>query len=208
MTIWCEGRSRPNAKTKLSNFRVLVRRISNRARSPKSLKGQEMRKVVAGLFHSLDGVVEAPNEFQFDSFDAELGEELGGVMGNVSTVLMGRVGYQEWAGYWPNAKEDLDFAGFINGVQKYVASETLSPSDLTWSNAHLIDGDFLDFVRDLKSGDGRDICAMGGISLVRQLVFAGLMDGFEPDDPTTRLELVRARVTSKGNVVQAYRRLG
>jgi hypothetical protein len=31
---------------------------------------------------------------------------------------------------------------------------------------------------------------------------------FEPDDPTTRLELVRARVTSKGNVVQAYRRLG
>jgi dihydrofolate reductase len=183
-----------------------------------------MRKVVAGLFHSLDGVVEAPNEFQFDSFDAELGEELGGVMGNVSTVLMGRVGYQEWAGYWPNAKEDLDFAGFINGVQKYVASETLSPSDLTWSNAHLIDGDFLDFVRDLKSGDGRDICAMGGISLVRQLVFAGLMDEltlithpviagkgrhlFEPDDPTTRLELVRARVTSKGNVVQAYRRLG
>ncbi|KFL30186.1 deaminase/reductase [Devosia riboflavina] len=182
-----------------------------------------MRKVVAGLFHSVDGVVEAPNEFQFDSFDTELGEELGAVMGNVSTVVMGRVGYQEWAGYWTNASQDLDFAGFINGVEKFVASETLQPSEVTWSNAHLIEGDFLDFVRALKSGEGGDICAMGGISLVRQLVFAGLMDEltlithpviagkgrhlFEPGDPTTRLELIRARTTSKGNVVQVYRRL-
>ena len=181
-----------------------------------------MRKVTAGLFHSLDGVVEAPNTFQFDSFDDELGQELGGVMSGVETVLMGRVGYQEWAGFWPNASQDLDFAGFINGVEKFVASETLKPSDITWSNTSLIGGDFLDFVRDLKAGEGGDICAMGGISLVRQLLFAGLMDEltlithpviagtgrhlFEPGDPTTRLDLVRARTTSKGNVVQAYRR--
>lgn len=181
-----------------------------------------MRKVTAGLFHSLDGVVEAPNTFQFDSFDDELGQELGRVMGGVETVLMGRVGYQEWAGFWPNASQDLDFAGFINGVEKFVASETLKPSDITWSNTSLIGGDFLDFVRDLKAGEGGDICAMGGISLVRQLLFAGLMDEltlithpviagtgrrlFEPGDPTTRLDLVRARTTSKGNVVQAYRR--
>jgi len=181
-----------------------------------------MRKVTAGLFHSVDGVVEAPNEFQFDSFDAELGEELGAVMGGVSTVLMGRVGYQEWAGYWPNAQQDLDFAAYINGIEKFVASETLKPSDITWSNARLIEGDFLDFVRDLKAGEGGDIAAMGGISLVRQLLFAGLMDEltlithpvvsgkgrhlFEPGDPTTRLELVRARTTSAGNVLQVYRR--
>jgi dihydrofolate reductase len=181
-----------------------------------------MCKVTAGLFHSLDGVVEAPNTFQFDSFDDELGQELGGVMGGVETVLMGRVGYQEWAGFWPNASQDLDFAGFINGVEKFVASETLKPSDITWSNTSLIGGDFLDFVRDLKAGEGGDICAMGGISLVRQLLFAGLVDEltlithpviagtgrhlFEPGDPTTRLDLVRARTTSKGNVVQAYRR--
>jgi dihydrofolate reductase len=183
-----------------------------------------MRKVTAGLFHSVDGVVEAPNEFQCDSFDAELGEEMGAIMGGITTVLMGRVGYEEWAGYWPNAKQDLDFAGFINGVEKFVASETLRPTDITWSNAKLIEGDFLDFVRDLKAGEGGTICAMGGISLVRQLIFAGLMDEltlithpvvagtgrhlFEPGDPTTRLELVRSRATSAGNVIQAYRRRG
>ncbi len=63
---------------------------------------------------------------------------------------------------------------------------------------------------------------MGGISLVRQLLFAGLMDElnlithpvvagegrhlFEPGDPTTRLELVRVEATLKGNVVQVYRK--
>ncbi len=181
-----------------------------------------MRKVTAGLFHSLDGVVEAPDAFQFDSFDAELGQELGAVIGDVSTVLLGRVGYSEWASYWPNAAGDLDFAGFINGVEKFVVSDTLKSSDIAWSNASLIEGDFLDFVRTLKAGEGGDIAAMGGISLVRQLLFAGLMDElalithpviagqgrhlFEPGDPTTRLDLVRARTTSGGNVVQVYRR--
>lgn len=181
-----------------------------------------MRTVKAGLFHSLDGVVESPNLWQFDSFDDELAEEMDKTIATIDTALMGRVGYSEWAQYWPNASQDLDFAGFINGVDKYVASETLRPQDLTWANSRLIEGDLLDFVRRLKAGPGRDIAAMGSISLVRQLLLAGLMDEmilithpviagtgrhlFEPGDPTTRLELVRASVTSKGNVIQSYRR--
>jgi len=181
-----------------------------------------MRKIIAGLFHSLDGVVEAPHTFQFDSFDDDLGAMLTTIQESTDTVLMGRVGWSEWAGYWPNATQDGDFASFINTVPKYVASETLKPADLVWSNSHLIDGDFLDFVRDLKTQPGRDIAAMGGISLVRQLLFAGLMDElnlithpvvagvgrhlFEPGDPTTRLALVRSTTTAKGNVVQTYRK--
>ncbi|RYG57609.1 dihydrofolate reductase [bacterium] len=182
-----------------------------------------MRKVAAGLFHSVDGVVEAPHKFQFDSFDDALGEMLTEIQTSTDTVLMGRVGWSEWAGYWPNARQDLDFAAFINGVPKYVASETFGPDDLkAWSNSHLIEGDFLDFVRRLKAEPGGDIAAMGGISLVRQLLFAGLMDElnlithpvvagegrhlFEPGDPTTRLELVGSTTTPKGNVVQTYRR--
>jgi dihydrofolate reductase len=182
-----------------------------------------MRKVTAGLFHSVDGVVEDPFKFQFDSFDDELGQMLTGVQGKVDTVLMGRVGWSEWAGYWPKAEQDLDFAEFINGVPKYVASNTLGARDMAaWSNSTLIEGDVVDFVRGLKAQTGGEIAAMGGISLVRQLLFAGLMDElslithpvvagegrhlFEPGDPTTRLELVRCDVTSKGNVVQVYRK--
>src|SRR5690606_32757827 len=112
-------------------------------------------------------------QFQFDSFDDELGQMLGGVMADVDSVVMGRVGYQEWAGYWPNASEDQDFAGFINAVPKYVASRTLKPADLTWSNSSLITGDLEAFVRDLKSGPGGTIAVMGGMSLVRQTLLAG-----------------------------------
>ena len=180
-----------------------------------------MRRVTAGLFHSVDGVVEAPDQFQFDSFDDQLGAMLTGVQERVDTVLMGRIGWSEWAGYWPKAEQDLDFAQFINGVPKYVASSTLTTGDMAnWSNSTLIEGDVLDFVRQLKSQPGGEIAAMGGISLVRQLLFAGLMDElslithpvvagegrhlFEPGDPTTRLELVRCEGTPKGNVVQVY----
>lgn len=179
-----------------------------------------MRKLTAGFFHSIDGVVEAPNLWQFDAFDAELGAALGEVMGKVDTVLMGRVGYSEWAGYWPNAEADQDFAAFINTVPKHVASRTLAPADLTWQNSTLIPGELEAFVRDLKSRDGGEIAVMGGISLARQLLFADLLDElsffthpvvagagrhfFEPTDPTTRLRLIGSSITSKGNAVLTY----
>ena len=177
-----------------------------------------MRTVNAGLFYSVDGVAEAPNEWQFDSFDDEIGAALGQVMIRTDTVLMGRVGYEQWASYWPTAEDP--FAGFINPVRKYVASRTLS-GDLTWQNASLITGDLIDFVRELKQKDGGDISICASISLVRQLLHAGLLDDlilithpvvagggrralFDPDGPTTRLELKNAEITSKGNIMATY----
>jgi dihydrofolate reductase len=180
-----------------------------------------MRKLTAGLFHSVDGVVEAPDQWQFDSFDDELGALLGQVMASVDTVLLGRKGYEEWAGYWPNAGTDMDFGAFINNVPKFVASRTLTQDQLTWQNSTLIEGELEPFVRDLKSRDGGEISVMAGFSLTRQLLFAGLLDSltlithpvvagagyrhlFEPGDPTTRLELEDCTRTSKGNVVTTY----
>lgn len=180
-----------------------------------------MRKVTAGLFHSIDGVVEAPDQWQFDSFDAELGEMLGGVMARVDTVILGRVGYTEWAGYWPTAGSDQGFADFINAVPKHVASRTLK-GPLNWNNASLITGEAEAFVRDLKSGDGGEIAVMAGIEIVRSLFLAGVIDEltlithpviagagrrhlFRPGDDTARLALVDTVRTSAGNVVSTYR---
>ena len=178
-----------------------------------------MRKLTAGLFHSIDGVVEAPYKFQFDSFDDELGAELGKVMGSTDSVILGRVGYEEWAAYWPTAQQDEGFATYINAVPKFVASRTLK-GPLGWANATLIEGDLMVFVSTLKAKPGKDIAVMSSISLVRQLLFAGLLDEltliihpviagtgrklFEPTDPTTRLALTRSVTTSKGNVVATY----
>ena len=178
-----------------------------------------MRKVTAGLFHSLDGVVEAPNLWQFDAFDDELGATLGAMMSTTDTVILGRGGYEAWAKDFGEG-DDPYFGPFINGIQKFVASRTLK-GKLGWTNSTLIAGDVEAFVRTLKQQPGKDIALMGGISLVRQLLFAGLLDEltlithpvvagagyrhlFEANDPTTRLVLQNSVVTSKGNVLSTY----
>lgn len=178
-----------------------------------------MRKVTAGLFHSVDGVVQDPFKFQFDSFDEDLGRGLTKMINTVDTVVLGRVSYQEWAQYWPNAPRDEDFAAFINPVEKFVASRTLS-EPLEWENSHLIEGDVEQFVAGLKARDGGEIAVCGSISLVRQLFFAGVLDEltlmthpviagsgrriFEDGDPLNRLVLEDHYATSKGNVVTTY----
>jgi dihydrofolate reductase len=179
-----------------------------------------MRKITAGLFHSLDGVVEAPDQWQFDAFDAELGALLGETLATTDTVIMGRKGYEEWAGFWPNAEFDDGFKDFINAVPKHVASRTLE-GPLGWQNAQLIEGDLDAFVRQLKAGPGGGIAVMGGIEIVRHLFLAGLIDEltlithpviagggrrhlFRPEDPVTRLDLRASSHTSAGNVVQTY----
>lgn len=181
-----------------------------------------MRKVTAGFFHAIDGVVESPHLWQFDAFDAELGQMLGEITARVDTVILGGTGYRDWASYWPGATADGDFADFINAVPKHVASRTLRAADLTWNNSRLIDGDLFEFVRQLKAAPGGEIAVMGGVSVARQLFFAGLLDEltlithpviagggkhmFEPSDPMTRLALLRSTVTSAGNVVVTYGR--
>lgn len=179
-----------------------------------------MRKVTAGLFHSIDGVVEAPDQWQFDAFDDELGALLGKTLATTDTVILGRKGYEDWAGYWPNTTTDQDFAGFINNVPKHVASRTLK-DPLAWQNSTLIEGDLDAFVRTLKGKSGGDIAVMASISLARHLFLAGLLDEltlithpviagsgrrhlFEPGDPVTRLALLSSERTSKGNVVSTY----
>jgi dihydrofolate reductase len=164
-------------------------------------------------------VVQDPFKFQFDSFDEDLGKGLTKMITTVDTVVLGRVSYQEWAQYWPNATQDDDFAKFINPVEKFVASRTLA-EPLEWENSHLIDGDVEQFVTDLKNRDGGEIAVCGSISLVRQLLFSGVLDEltlmthpviagsgrrlFEDGDPQNRLVLEDQYSTSKGNVVTTY----
>ena len=178
-----------------------------------------MRKLTAGLFCSVDGVVEDPFLWQFDSFDEDLGAGMGEMMGRIDTAILGRVGYQQWAEYWPHAESDDDFARFINPLPKFVASRTLA-GELEWQNSRLIDGPLEDFVVGLKNSDGGEIGIFSSISLVHQLLSAGLLDTlmlivhpviagsgrrlFNDGDPLTRLELQSSQQTSKGNMILRY----
>ena len=177
-----------------------------------------MRKFTAGLFHSLDGAVEAPDKWQFDAFDDELGAYLGRTLEVVDTVILGRVGYEAWAKDFGEGSDDF-FGPFINNVPKFVATRTLK-GPLSWQNSTIIPGDLDAFVRELKQKPGGEIAVMGGISIVRHLFLAGLLDEltlithpviagtgyrrlFDARD-TVRLALIRSETTSKGNVVSTY----
>jgi len=208
----CTGRFQQSA------FDNPCARKRTRVEDVNCLEEENMRKLTTELFSSIDGVVESPNLFQFDSFDDDLGRQLGEVMSQTTTVLLGRVSYVEWAGYWPTAN-DGGFELFINPVEKFVASRTLT-APLDWQNATLVEGELESFVRELKAGKGGDIAVMGSLSVDRQLIKKRLVDRislivhpvlagqgrhlFEPDDEPTRLTLIESVRTSKGNVVNTY----
>lgn len=178
-----------------------------------------MRKVTAALFSSIDGVVEAPDQWQ-PAFDEEMGAALSRMLEEQDTVLLGRVTFGEWAGYWPTSTDE-PFASWINSTQKYVASTTLDSVD-EWANSSLIKGSVADFVADLKQQDGGTIGTAGSPTLVRSLIDAGLVDELTlmispvvagsgrthlfPDDTALRaFELVAAQGTSSGAVIATYR---
>src|SRR5947209_12141726 len=130
------------------------------------------RKVVAYELLSLDGVAEAPDEF-FTDWDDAMEANLAAVIAAQDVVILGRRSYEEWAEFWPESEIE-PFATFINGVAKYVA--TSSPLEREWTNARAIDGDLVDFVRDLKNRPGGDIGVHASISVARSLVAADVVD--------------------------------
>lgn len=70
------------------------------------------RTVTAHLFHSLNGVVESPNLWQFGAFGPEEGELMGRSLAPATEVVMGTTLWKEWSEYWPNA--DDPFGSFIS----------------------------------------------------------------------------------------------
>src|SRR6187455_398948 len=57
-----------------------------------------MRKIAATVFISLDGVVEAPDQWHFPYFNDEMGRSVDGSFAAIDTVLLGRKTYDSFAG--------------------------------------------------------------------------------------------------------------
>src|SRR4051794_1640441 len=132
------------------------------------------RKVIAHLFSAVNGVVESPNEWQFDAFGPEELQLMERVIAPVTDVVIGRGLWQEWAAFWPDAQDP--FAQFINSVRKHVVSSTLDDVS-NWGNSALVEGDPIRYVQALKDGDAEgDITVAGGIDTVRSLFLAGVID--------------------------------
>ena len=132
-----------------------------------------MRKIVAGLSISLDGVIEDANEWTGPWFNAEVGQAVGSMSAAQDAMLLGRVTYDAFAAHWPHQTGEM--ADTMNGTAKYVVSGTLTSAD--WQNSTLIPAaSAFAQIAELKQGPGRNIGMTGSGILVSWLLREGLLD--------------------------------
>jgi len=192
-------------------------------------------RVVVSEFMSLDGVVQAPGGPEEDTsggfrhggwsmqfFDPEvMGPVIDEFAERGDALLQGRRTYQVSAAAWPK-RHGNPFADWINAVQKYVVSNTLSAADLTWQPATVIGGgDLVREVSAMRSKPGGDIYIYGSLSVARALLTAQLVDElvlmiepitlgggktlFPNDNEARKYELLSAKTASTGVQVCRYR---
>ncbi|MGR6975138.1 dihydrofolate reductase family protein [Streptomyces cynarae] len=136
-----------------------------------------MRKIVAGLFMSLDGVVEAPEKWSMPYNTGAAAEAVTRLFDDADAALLGRSTYQLWGSFFPHVtNEQVPTADWLNAAPKYVVSSTLTGVG-EWHNSHLITGDDIaGRIQALKQQPGGNINVGGSITLVQWLMANGLLD--------------------------------
>ena len=112
-----------------------------------------MRKLIVIEFVTLDGVMQglgSPDEdrdggFAHGGWAAPYGDEIqqAAALEGMQThecVPVRTKHLREDAGFWPQQPESNPMAAHLNATPKYVATRTLAPQQLTWTNSHVLDG--------------------------------------------------------------------
>jgi dihydrofolate reductase len=134
-----------------------------------------MRAVVVSQFLSADGVMGAPDTWQFPFQSEEMGDITERQIQSTDAFLLGRVTYEIFAGFWPTQTQNaFGVADKLNSAPKYVVSTTLQSAD--WNNTTLIRSNVIEEIRTLKQQPGGIIGITGSATLVHTLLDAGLVD--------------------------------
>src|SRR3989440_11138577 len=122
-----------------------------------------MSKLQVAEFLTLDGVMEAPDQWNGPFLNEEMGIEIGSSLFQCDALLYGRRTYLEMAAAWPERTGDM--ADRFNSMPKFVVSTTLQ--DETWNNSRLIKGNIAEVASKLKQQFGQTITILGIGRLVR-----------------------------------------
>ena len=131
-----------------------------------------MRKIAAGLFISLDGVVESPEKWTGPYFNDQVGQAVGELMADNDALLLGRVTYEGFAAAFGGQSGGM--ADQMNSTPKFVVSGSLSSAD--WQNSTLISGNVAEAIGALKQQPGKNIGMSGSSTLVSWLLRRDLLD--------------------------------
>ena len=195
-----------------------------------------MRKLIAAVMISLDGVIQAPGgpgEDRSGGFAlggwawpyASDGEAMDGLFTRPFALVLGRHTYDIFAGYWPQVASDAPhgaIADAFNAATKHVA--THRPDTLAWAHSHALDGDVVDALRALKRTDGPDLVIQGSSVLLHQLLARYVVDElrllvypvllgrgkrlFDDATQASAFRLDASRATPSGVLVNRYLRDG
>jgi dihydrofolate reductase len=146
-----------------------------------------VRKLIVCNIMSLDGYVEGPGGnvmvLPMDNFFNEHNLER---LRAADTLLLGARTYTGFKSFWPAVAANPEMAGVTretgrrnNEIQKVVVSDSLTADDTTpWTDTTTIvrRADAHQAIADLKSQPGREVLMFGSITLLNDLLTAGLVD--------------------------------
>jgi dihydrofolate reductase len=193
-----------------------------------------MRKIIAGAFQSLDGVMQGPGAPEEDPtggftlggwsatlWDEVMGQHMDGVLDGDFDLLLGRFTYDIFAAYWPFQQDDPIGAKF-DAVTKYVVTSSTEP--LGWIKSVAINGDAAAGVARVKASQGPDLLIQGSTRLYPALLEAGLIDRlflmtfpvvlgggkrlFAEGVTSGAMTLVESKVSTTGVIIATYEPAG
>jgi dihydrofolate reductase len=135
---------------------------------------------------TLDGFIagrQGELDWHFGYWNEEMARYAGEQLSRTDTILVGRITYEAMEKYWPKKamdlsfpREDIAFAGMMNGHRKIVFSNTLKK--VNWNNSVLIGGEIRRKVKSLKQQKGLDMIIYGSGSIVAALAGWELVDEY------------------------------
>jgi dihydrofolate reductase len=141
------------------------------------MKESDMRKMFWQINMTLDGFMEGRGHELDDTAqfaDPEFDRYASAMLQSIDQIVLGRVTYELFAGYWPTATGPD--AERLNDLPKLVFSRTLG--EVAWSNARLARGDVAEEITRLKRQRGGDIALFGSATLAATLAEQALIDEY------------------------------
>jgi dihydrofolate reductase len=148
-----------------------------------------MRKLIVAEFITLDGVIQAPGGAVEDTdggfthggwtipyWHDDIGKHFFDQFSQADALLLGRKTWQIHGTAFETMEGD-EFADAMNGIKKFVVSNTLTSAAL-WRNSTLINENVIETIREMKQQPGKNILMDGSSELVPLLAEHDLIDEY------------------------------